>query len=190
MSYHSGGDGKPKGFGITGFQLKSRSERSNAIPPPPNSALSKQGYSTMSAITQNALSASWGIPKKRSKTEEEYFDEEDEQTTNTLEYIPAPGSPSYNLPANQESDSEEDPLDAYMAGIENQVKKETILSKITTEEDKPKGIRDDIESEDVEESYYRYMEENPLAGVQGDESDVEIEYDEDGNPIAPKKSKV
>ena len=36
---------------------------------------------------------------------------------------------------------------------------------------------------------FRYMEENPLAGVQNDESDQEIEYDEDGNPIAPKKSK-
>jgi hypothetical protein len=34
------------------------------------------------------------------------------------------------------------------------------------------------------------MEENPRAGLQDDESDVEIEYDEDGNPIAPKKSKV
>lgn len=34
------------------------------------------------------------------------------------------------------------------------------------------------------------MEENPRAGLQEDESDNEIEYDEDGNPIAPKKSKV
>ena len=33
------------------------------------------------------------------------------------------------------------------------------------------------------------MEENPNAGTQNDESDNEIEYDEDGNPIAPKKSK-
>lgn len=33
------------------------------------------------------------------------------------------------------------------------------------------------------------MEENPLAGVQNEESDQEIEYDEDGNPIAPKRNK-
>lgn len=38
--------------------------------------------------------------------------------------------------------------------------------------------------------FCRYMEENPRAGLQEDESDNEIEYDEDGNPIAPKKSKV
>ena len=34
------------------------------------------------------------------------------------------------------------------------------------------------------------MEENPNAGVREEESDNEIEYDEDGNPLAPKKSKV
>lgn len=53
------------------YSAMSRSERAAAIPPPPNASLSKQGYHTMSSITENALSASWGIPKKRSKTEEE-----------------------------------------------------------------------------------------------------------------------
>jgi hypothetical protein len=43
-------------------------------------------------------------------------------TLMTLEYIPAPGSPSYNAPAAAaDSDSEEDPLDAFMANIETQV---------------------------------------------------------------------
>ncbi|KAG8268476.1 ATP-dependent RNA helicase ddx42 [Homalodisca vitripennis] len=199
MSSNRGGDNKPKGFGFSGFQVKSRSERANALPPPPNSALSKQGYSTMTAITNNALSASWGIPKKRSKTEEEYFDEEDETNNSALEYIPAPGSPTYKgqAAAAADSDSEEDPLDAFMAGIETQVKKDLTASikkgasaEASVEDDPSKGIRGDIEEEDVEESYYRYMEENPRAGLQDDESDVEIEYDEDGNPIAPKKSKI
>ena len=36
---------------------------------------------------------------------------------------------------------------------------------------------------------YRYVEENPNFGKDED-SDNDIEYDEDGNPIAPKKSKV
>lgn len=53
-----------------------------------------------------------------------------------------------------------------------------------------RGIRDDIENEDDEESYYRYMEENPTAGQEKEESEGELEYDEDGNPIAPAKSKV
>lgn len=55
----------------------------------------------------------------------------------------------------------------------------------------PTGIRDDLEEEDVEESYYRYMEENPNAGlVPVDEENPDIEYDEDGNPIPPDKKKI
>lgn len=34
------------------------------------------------------------------------------------------------------------------------------------------------------------MEENPTAGLEKEESEGELEYDEDGNPIAPVKSKV
>ena len=69
MSYNRGGDGKPRGFGFSGFQLKR--DRASQLPPPPSSAISKHGYSTMSAISQNALAASYGLPRKRSKTEEE-----------------------------------------------------------------------------------------------------------------------
>ena len=84
-----------------------------------------------------------------------YFDEDDEHVTpsSTLEYIPAPGSPSYQPQGGHSSDSEEDPLDAFMAGIEREVQRETV--KLQEKEDKKKGIRDDIEEEDVEESYYR-----------------------------------
>jgi len=34
------------------------------------------------------------------------------------------------------------------------------------------------------------MEENPTAGLVDETSDIEIDYDEDGNPIAPPKKKV
>lgn len=163
------------------------SSRTVAIPPPPTAAISKQGYSTMSAITSNALSTTWGVPKKRAKTEEEYFEDEEEQSTQKLEYIPAPGSPSYQ--GGNQSDDEEDPLDAFMAGIEKQVKKEQGVKVTNKEKEKDKGLRFDIDEEDNEESYYRYMEENPLAGVKDEESDAEIEYDEDGNPIPPPKKK-
>lgn len=55
----------------------------------------------------------------------------------------------------------------------------------------PSGIRGDLEEEDVEESYYRYMEENPNAGLAPvDDENPEIEYDEDGNPIPPDKKKI
>lgn len=180
-----------KHFGFSGFQLPAKPKRvNNAIPPPPSSGVSKQGYSTMNAISQNALAAQWGMPRKRAKTEEEYFDEDDEDgmsNTPALAYIPAPGSPtSKRIESEKDEESEEDPLDAFMAGIEQQVRTENSAPPTAG----ATGIRDDIEEEDVEESYYRYMEENPNAGVHDEGSDIEVEYDEDGNPIVKHVKKI
>lgn len=180
-----------KSFGFSSFQLPAKPKRvNNAIPPPPSSGVSKQGYSTMNAISQNALAAQWGMPRKRSKTEDEYFDEdEDDGMANTpaLAYIPAPGSPTSNSAEPERADeSDEDPLDAFMARIEQQVQKESTAPTSAG----PGGIRGDIEEADVEESYYRYMEENPHAGCNDDGSDIEIEYDEDGNPIVKITKKI
>ncbi|CAG5135669.1 unnamed protein product, partial [Candidula unifasciata] len=61
---------------------------------------------------------------------------------------------------------------------------------ITVEEKlKEKGTRDDIDNEDVQESYFRYMEENPNAGVVNEEEDI-IDYDSDGNPILERKKVI
>lgn len=59
------------GFNYSGFSLNNK--RHNAVPPPPTSGVSKQGYSTMNAISQNALSAAWGGSRKRAVTEDEYI---------------------------------------------------------------------------------------------------------------------
>lgn len=66
MSYHRG-----KGFGFSGFSLK---KQDHQPPPPPSAALSKHGYHTLTAISQNAIagSFSYGQPRKRPKTEDEY----------------------------------------------------------------------------------------------------------------------
>ena len=57
-----------------------------------------------------------------------------------------------------------------------------------------RGTRDDIEEEDDQESYFRWLEENPNAGVvQGqdqDNDDQDLEYDDDGNIVVPEKSKI
>lgn len=58
-----------------------------------------------------------------------------------------------------DSDSEEDPLDAFMAGIDAEVKRNNYAAQCTEDdhkEDKSKGFRADIDGEDDEESYYRY----------------------------------
>lgn len=78
-----------------------------------------------------------------------------------MEYIPAPGSPTYDLmkkSAKDESDGEEDPLDAFMAGIDAEVKRNSCETQCgdNRKEDKVKGFRADIDGEDDEESYYRY----------------------------------
>ena len=53
-----------------------------------------------------------------------------------------------------------------------------------------KTYRADIEEEDAEESYYRFMAENPNHGLTlGEDELPPVEYDEDGNPIAPERSK-
>ena len=49
-----------------------------------------------------------------------------------------------------------------------------------------RGIRDDIESEDIQEAFFRYMEENPMAGVIIEDDEI-VEYDADGNAIIPEK---
>uniref|UniRef100_A0A8C7IM85 RNA helicase n=1 Tax=Oncorhynchus kisutch TaxID=8019 RepID=A0A8C7IM85_ONCKI len=53
-----------------------------------------------------------------------------------------------------------------------------------------KGIRDDIEEEDEQEAYFRYMAENPTAGLTAEDEDENIDYDSDGNPIAPTTKKI
>ncbi|EDO43557.1 predicted protein, partial [Nematostella vectensis] len=49
--------------------------------------------------------------------------------------------------------------------------------------------RDDIEDEDDQESYFNYIKNAPVVSYTDDE-DLEIEYDSDGNPIVPEKSKI
>lgn len=109
------------GFNYSGFQMNQK--RHNAVPPPTNCGVSKQGYSTMNAISQNALSAAWGGSRKRAATEDEYFEDDDEEAVPDLAYIPAPGSPTQAEVTKKDApvEDDDDPLDAYMAGIEKQV---------------------------------------------------------------------
>uniref|UniRef100_A0A336KUY9 ATP-dependent RNA helicase DDX42 n=1 Tax=Culicoides sonorensis TaxID=179676 RepID=A0A336KUY9_CULSO len=170
-------------------------------PPAGTPGLSKQGYSTMDSIAQFANSSHYSIgsSKKKGLDEDSYFDD-DESETPDLPYQPAPNSPGRLEPdkKNNESDESEDELDAFMSMINKQVQKEEkkvpIVDKVVVIESTKKksvssnkGTRADIDDEDDEESYYRYMEENPMAGVLDQGSDEEIEYDEDGNPIAPPR---
>lgn len=191
---------------------------------PAAQGLSKYGYSTMSSISESSLSYSqYGVSIKKARTEDEYFNSDDEKDNVPEDggYQPAPGSPGAVA-----DDDEDDPLDAYMKELEKEaltkgitntatgvgqpeIKGNTSKSKAEEKiggpskvlktgliQKKPmiesKGVRDDIEEEDEEESYYRWLEENPNAGKPTIDDDDEldaIDYDADGNPIAPEKNK-
>lgn len=149
--------------------------------------MAQMGY-TMPGMGGRGYGSS-SLGKRRVKSEEEYFEGDDEEDQDGLEYQPAPGSPSLDKDKSQEDDDEDDeddPLEAFMAGIEKEVKQQ---EKVTKGKGKKKGIRDDIDNEDDQESYFRYMEENPLAGVVLEEED-ELEYDADGNPIIPEHKRI
>lgn len=65
----------------------------------------------------------------------------------------------YSIQSESDSD-EEDPLDAYMMGIEKHLEKEKTKSSDTpliAVTKSNKGTRGDIDDEDDEESYYRWV---------------------------------
>lgn len=183
----------------------------HAVPPPPSLRQTYSGRQETNSLpgtstgklkryvpagSINLYSNSNFLGKRKVNTEDDYFDEDDEQVPEPM-YLPAPGSPGYQQEDKKDDDSEdEDPLDRFMAGIEQQVEKEKDGREQAVEQDvnmqqqvSMKGIRGDIDEEDDEESYYRYMEENPTAGTRDDGSDVDIEYDEEGNPISTQRKK-
>lgn len=169
----------------------------NAVPPPAALNASrllgnrpKTSYQPVDAIPQ-VNPANYGS-RKRSTVhldEDDYFDDDDQNdSSKNLEYIPAADSPAANN--DEDSDDEEDPLDAFMAGLENEQKKEKEIKEKfpqISSQSINKGVRADIDDMDDEESYYKYMEDNPMAGVADENSEDEMEYDQDGNPIVSKK---
>ena len=188
--------------------------------PPPENLNKRQSYTKSNEISTDDKNFDYNYVNRRQRvrTDDDYFDDDNEDYSVTqTEYIPKPGSPTEQKVSEDKTDdnedSEEDPLDAFMADLEKGSKqtskpiqsknvlemtsKSNIKSKsIKTSE--LKGVRDDIEREDFEESYYRFMEENPTAGVgtlpfdSEDELDdnQDLEYDGDGNPILGNKLKL
>lgn len=179
-----GSDGKTKGFGFSGFTISKKEDST-----PSQSGLGGMPSGGSKFMPGRSFGYHTNIGKKRARNEDEYFEEEDEE--DNMAYQPAPGSPGEEK--NEESE-EEDPLDAFMADIETEVRcqqpKESSIKEKPKEKKKDKGVRDDIDQEDDQESFFRYMEENPLAGVVFDDDETVIEYDAEGNPIIPEKNKI
>ncbi|XP_026205733.1 ATP-dependent RNA helicase DDX42 isoform X1 [Anabas testudineus] len=192
MNWNKGGPGVKRGFGFGGFALAGKKEEPR-LPQKSHTSFGPTGSSGGYGKSQQ-LPSFYKIGTKRANFDEEnaYFedDEEESSTSVDLPYIPAENSPTrQQMQSGGGSDSEDDPLDAFMAEVENQAAKD--MKKLEEKEKKPdKGIRDDIEEEDEQEAYFRYMAENPTAGLTQEEEEEDIEYDSDGNPIASTTKKI
>ena len=160
----------------------------------------------MSGEAEAAAAASSGVKRYASKfaSEDDYFDDQDED-----EQVES----SNKKAQDDDDDEEEDPLDAFMADLAKSdtdskkkdtkskssvVQKPSTTSAVSAKVDKSRPVRQDIEEEDHEESYYRYMKENPNAGIgtlagsddENPDGGVLVEYDEDGNPLPANAKKL
>ncbi|XP_054462774.1 ATP-dependent RNA helicase DDX42 [Anoplopoma fimbria] len=193
MNWNKGGPGVKRGFGFGGFSLAGKKEEPS-VPPNPNTSFGAPGSSGYGKGQQ--LPSFYKIGTKRANFDEEnaYFEDDEEESSSNVDlpYIPAENSPTrQQMQSGGGSDSEDDPLDAFMAEVESQAAKDMRkLEEKEKEKKSAKGIRDDIEEEDEQEAYFRYMAENPTAGMTLEEEDENIDYDSDGNPIAPAAKKI
>ncbi|XP_034567247.1 ATP-dependent RNA helicase DDX42 [Notolabrus celidotus] len=192
MNWNKGGPGVKRGFGFGGFSLSGKKEEPE---PTQKSHTSLGARGAPGAYGKNQqLPSFYKIGTKRANFDEEnaYFEDDEEESSSNVDlpYIPAENSPTRKqMQSGGGSDSEDDPLDAFMAEVENQAAKD--MKKLEEKEkNSAKGIRDDIEEEDEQEAYFRYMAENPTAGLTLEEEEENIDYDSDGNPIAPTTKKI
>ncbi|NXY82583.1 DDX42 helicase, partial [Alcedo cyanopectus] len=201
MNWNKGGPGTKRGFGFGGFAITPGKKEEPKLSQQSHSAFGTAGSSAAFAKSgPPQLPSFYKIGSKRANFDEEnaYFEDEEEDSSNVeLPYIPAENSPTRQQfhSKSADSDSDDDPLEAFMAEVEARpsLRNDQAARDMKRLEDKDKekknvkGIRDDIEEEDDQEAYFRYMAENPTAGVVQEEEEDNLEYDSDGNPIAPSK---
>ncbi|XP_073539197.1 ATP-dependent RNA helicase DDX42 [Phyllobates terribilis] len=194
MNWNKGGPSGKRGFGFGGFAISVGKKEEPKLPQTSHSAFrgSAPGFGSANS---SQLPSFYKIGSKRANFDEEnaYFDDEEEDSSNVdLPYIPAENSPTrQQFRTKTDSDSEEDPLEAFMAEVEDQAARDMRkLEEKDKEKKNARGIRDDIEEEDDQEAYFRYMAENPTAGLQPEEEEDNLEYDSDGNPIASSTKRI
>ncbi|XP_022595092.1 ATP-dependent RNA helicase DDX42 [Seriola dumerili] len=194
MNWSKGGPGVKRGFGFGGFSLAGKKEEPQ-LPQKSHTSFGATGSGAGYGKNQQ-LPSFYKIGTKRANFDEEnaYFEDDEEESSSNVDlpYIPAENSPTrQQMQSGGGSDSEDDPLDAFMAEVENQAAKDMRkLEEKEKEKKSAKGIRDDIEEEDEQEAYFRYMAENPTAGLTQEEEEENIDYDSDGNPIAAATKKI
>uniref|UniRef100_A0A4W4EZJ3 Helicase C-terminal domain-containing protein n=1 Tax=Electrophorus electricus TaxID=8005 RepID=A0A4W4EZJ3_ELEEL len=122
MNWNKGGPGGKRGFGFGGFSLAGSKKEEPRLTQKSHTAFGASG-STGGYGKNQQLPAFYKIGTKRANFDEEnaYFEDEEEESGNTdLPYIPAENSPTRQQfqSIGRGSDSEDDPLDAFMAEVE------------------------------------------------------------------------
>uniref|UniRef100_A0A4W6CFI5 ATP-dependent RNA helicase DDX42 n=2 Tax=Lates calcarifer TaxID=8187 RepID=A0A4W6CFI5_LATCA len=180
MNWNKGGPGVKRGFGFGGFSLAGKKEEPQ-LTQKSHTSFGASGSSGGYGKSQQ-LPSFYKIGTKRANFDEEnaYFEDDEEESSSNVDlpYIPAENSPTrQQMQSGGGSDSEDDPLDAFMAEVENQAAKD--MKKLEEKEKEKKS-----------EAYFRYMAENPTAGLTQEEEEENIDYDSDGNPIASTTKKI
>uniref|UniRef100_A0A8C5XJE8 DEAD-box helicase 42 n=1 Tax=Microcebus murinus TaxID=30608 RepID=A0A8C5XJE8_MICMU len=126
MNWNKGGPGTKRGFGFGGFAISAGKKEEPKLPQQSHSAFG--ATSSSSGFGKSAppqLPSFYKIGSKRANFDEEnaYFEDEEEDSSNVdLPYIPAENSPTrqrfHSKPV--DSDSDDDPLEAFMAEVEDQ----------------------------------------------------------------------
>uniref|UniRef100_A0A7N4PLN7 DEAD-box helicase 42 n=1 Tax=Sarcophilus harrisii TaxID=9305 RepID=A0A7N4PLN7_SARHA len=124
MNWNKGGPGTKRGFGFGGFAIAAGKKEEPKLPQQSHSAFGATSSSAgfgKSAPPQ--LPSFYKIGSKRANFDEEnaYFEDEEEDSSNVdLPYIPAENSPTRQQfhSKSADSDSDDDPLEAFMAEVE------------------------------------------------------------------------
>ncbi|CAD6188235.1 unnamed protein product [Caenorhabditis auriculariae] len=154
------------------------------LPPTQKSAFSAAREMELQKEQEYANLMAYGAKTEKQARKKQLYEDEYLEGDHSDEEAPAQSE----KPAAGAND-EEDELDAFMAGINEQASKDKAEAEVK-EKDRAigkdtkkdvKGIgRADIDEEDMQESYFKYMEEHKeRLGAE----EEEYEYDEDGNIV-------
>lgn len=175
--------GRGRGFGISGFSLgKRKSDEVEPLAKQPHVIEEEEGVASEEEEEDGLERPDSARMMKEYRDATKYYLNQQHQM-NQPEPEASSTEPGGGKEKTDEEEEEEDPLDAFMSGIAVEIKKQEKV------ESKPKAaIRADIEEEDDQESYFKAVANAPIIIL--DEADeMEIEYDDDGNPIIPESAK-
>uniref|UniRef100_A0A3Q0RGU2 ATP-dependent RNA helicase DDX42 n=1 Tax=Amphilophus citrinellus TaxID=61819 RepID=A0A3Q0RGU2_AMPCI len=143
MNWNKGGPGVKRGFGFGGFSLAGKKEEPR-LTQKSHTSFGATGSGSGAYGKSQQLPSFYKIGTKRANFDEEnaYFEDDEEESSSNVDlpYIPAENSPTrQQMQSGGGSDSEDDPLDAFMAEVENQAAKD--MRKLEEKEKEKKSAK-------------------------------------------------